>query len=75
MFLVGNQRQYIIYNYKLKSLYTDFLHSIKLFGYRMWIKFDKDPLAVDQKRYARKIVNIYVFYDLDACSRSPTSNF
>ena len=33
MFLAGNQ--YIIYNSKLKSLYTDFLHRIKLLGYRI----------------------------------------
>ena len=37
-----------IYNSKLKPLYTAFLHLIKLFGYRMIIKFDKDLLAVEQ---------------------------
>ena len=37
-----------IYNSKLKQLYTAFLHLIKLFGYRMIIKFDKDLLAVEQ---------------------------
>ena len=36
-----------VYNSKLKPLYTAFLHSIKLSGYKMGIKFDKDPL-VDQ---------------------------
>ena len=36
-----------IYNSKFKSLYTAFLHTIKLSGYRMEIKFDKDPLAVE----------------------------
>ena len=35
-------------NSKLKPLYTAFLRSIKLSGYRMGIKFDKDPLAVEQ---------------------------
>ena len=35
------------YNSKLKPLYTAFLHSIKLYGYRMRIKFDKDPLAME----------------------------
>ena len=36
-----------VYNSKLKPLYTAFLHSAKLSGYRMRIKFDKDPLAVE----------------------------
>ena len=32
-----------VYNSKLKSLYTGFLNSIKLSGYKMVIKFDKGP--------------------------------
>ena len=32
-----------VYNSKLKPLYTVFLHSIKLSGYKIGIKFDKDP--------------------------------
>ena len=43
-------------NSKLKSLYTAFLHSIKLPGYRMGIKFDRDPFAVGQNNYLTKIV-------------------
>ena len=35
-----------VYNSKLKPLYTAFLHSIKLSGYKMGMKFDKDPLAM-----------------------------
>ena len=57
MFLVGNQRK-PIYNSNLKPLYTSFLYSIKLSGYRMGIKFDKGPLAVEQNNYATKIVNV-----------------
>ena len=41
----------------------------------MEIKFDKDPLAVEQSNYTAKIVNVYIAYDLDALPRSPTSNF
>ena len=33
---------------KIKPLYTAFLHSINHSGYRIGIKFDKDPLAVDK---------------------------
>ena len=41
----------------------------------MGIKFDKDPLAVEQNNYASKIVNVYIVYDLDAWPRNPTNNF
>ena len=53
-----------VYNPKLKPLYTAFLHSIKLCGYKMGMKFDKYPLAVEQNNYLTKIVNIYIVYDL-----------
>ena len=55
-----------VYTSKRKALYTAFLHSIKLSGYRMGIKFDKNPLAVEQKNHLTKIVNLYIVYDLDA---------
>ena len=60
-----------VYNPKLKPLYTTFLHSVKLFGYKMGIKFDKDSLAVEQSNYLTKIVNVYIFCDLDAWPRNP----
>ena len=41
----------------------------------MRIKFDKDPLAVEQNNYASKILNVYIVYDLDAWSRNSTKNF
>ena len=37
-----------VYNSKLNPLYTAFLHIIKLSGYKMGIKLDKDLLAVEQ---------------------------
>ena len=33
---------------KLKPLYIAFLHGIKPFGYEMRIKFDKNPLVLEQ---------------------------
>ena len=72
MFLVGNER---LFNSKLKSLCTAFLHSIKLFTYRIVIWFDKDPLAVEKNNYLTKILNIYIVYDLDARSKIPLRNF
>ena len=32
----------------------------------MKIKFDKNPLTVEQNNYLSKIVNVYIVYDLDA---------
>ena len=43
---------------KFKPLYTPFLHSIKLSGYRIRIEFDKDPLALEQNNYLTKTVKI-----------------
>ena len=40
-----------VYNSKLKPSNTALLQSIKLYGHRMGIKFDKDPLAVEQNNY------------------------
>ena len=41
----------------------------------MAIKFDKDPLAIEQNNYESNILNIYIVYDLDAWPRNPTNNF
>ena len=54
-----------VYNSKLKPLYTDFLHSIKLSEYRMGIKFDEHPLAVEKSNYTTEVVNAYIANDLD----------
>ena len=51
------------------------MHNIKLSEYRVGIKFEKDPFAVEQNNYASKIVNFYSVYDLDVWPRSPTNNF
>ena len=49
-----------VHNSKLKPLYIAFLHSKKRSGYRIGIKFDKDPLAAEQNTYLSKIVNAYI---------------
>ena len=72
MFLIG-KREYI--NTKLKLLYNAFLHIIIFSGYRIGIKFDKDPLAVEQNNYMTKIANVYIIYNLDAWPRNWTHNF
>ena len=62
-----------VHTSKCKSLYTSFLPSIKLSRYKIGIKFDKDPLAIERNNYMSKIVNSYIVYDLDAWPRNPTS--
>ena len=64
-----------VYNSKLQPLNTAFLHSIKLTGYKIGIKFNKDSLAVEQNNYLTKIVNVYIAYDLAAWPRNPINNF
>ena len=51
------------------------MYSIKASEYRIRIKFDKNPLHVEQNNYLTKIVNAYVVYDLDAWPRNCTNNF
>ena len=41
----------------------------------MGVKFDKDPLAVEQNNYLTKVVNAYIVYDLDAWPLNPSSIF
>ena len=62
-------------NIKLKELNTAFVHDIKPSAYTIEIKFDKDPLAVEQNNYLTKIVNVYIVYDLAASPRNLTINF
>ena len=63
-----------VYTSKHKPLYTIFLHSIKLSGYKVGMKFYKDPFGVEPNNYATKIVNAYVFHDLDAWPGNPTDS-
>ena len=51
------------------------MHNVKLSGYRIGIKFDKDALAVEQNHYLTKIVNVYIVYELYTWPRNPTNNF
>ena len=53
-----------VFNSKLKPLYTAFSHSIKPCGYKIGIKFDKDPLAVELNNYLTNLVNIYIVFEL-----------
>ena len=65
----------ILYNSKIKLLYTAFFHSLKLSENRIGIKIYKDPLSVEQNNYLIKIVNVYMIYNLDAWPINPANNF
>ena len=49
-----------LYASERKLLYTAILHTIKLSGYRIGIKFDKDRLAVEQNNYVTNIADAYI---------------
>ena len=72
---VLSRRSWGVYTSKLKPLHTAFLHSIRISGYKIRIKFDKDFLAVEQSNHTTKIVNAYIVYELVAWPRNPTNNF
>ena len=42
--------------------------------YRIGIKFDKFPLAVEQNIYFTKMVNVCIVYNLDAWQKMPAYN-
>ena len=64
-----------VYSSKLILLYTDFLHKIKVFGYKIRIQFSKSVLVVEENNYAAKIANVCIVYDLDNWPRNPLNNF
>ena len=49
---------------KLTALHGVFLPNIKYFGVKTGIQFNNNPLATEQINYARKIVQVYIVYDL-----------
>ena len=51
-----------IYTSKRKPLYIALVYSIKLSEYKVGIKFDKDPLAVEQNNYSTKTVKVKIVY-------------
>ena len=64
-----------VYTSKFKPLYTAFLHSIKLSRHKVGIKFDKDPLVIEQNNYTTKKVNVSIVFDLDTWPKILRNNF
>ena len=57
-----------VIGWKLKGLFPlhdVFLPTIKYFGYKIRIYFNKTPLVNEQNNYGTKIVNSCIVYDLD----------
>ena len=71
--LSWKSKGYILLN--LDQYILLFLHSIKLSGFKVGIKFDKDPLPVEQTNGTTKIITVYIIYDLDNCSSNNLRNF
>ena len=57
------------------STTQSFLHKIKFSGYKIGIKFDKEPLVVEQNNYVTKIVNAYIVHNLDDQPKNQSNNF
>ena len=53
-----------IYNSKLIALHGAFLPSVKYFRNKIEIQSNSTPLVIEQNSYAKKIVNVYIIYDL-----------
>ena len=64
-----------MYTSNVKLLYIAFLVSKKLSWYGVGVKFEKDPLAVEQNNYWTKVVDAYIVYDLDAWPKVLLDNF
>ena len=56
-------------------LYTTFLNSTKLSGYRTAIKFDNSVLVVEQNNYSSRTVNVYIVYGLDTLPKNLLNDF
>ena len=63
-----------VYNYKLKTLCSAFLHLINLPEYRIRVKLKEYPLVVKKNNDLTEIVGVYIVYDLVAWSRNPNKN-
>lgn len=57
MFLIEIRGGMSLYTAFLHNMYTPFLHNIKSSGYKVGVKFHKEPLALEQSNYTTKIVN------------------
>ena len=49
------------------------MYSTNPSGYRMRIKFIKIPLFAEQNNFTKKVINVYIVYDLDTWLRNPTN--
>ena len=61
-----------VYSSILSPQHTVFLHNIKLFEYKIEIKFDKDPTA---KQLCGQNCKCFFIYDLYSWPRNQLNNF
>ena len=70
MLLVLNQKN--LFESKITWFY---LPNKKYFGHKVGMQFNSTPLVVEQNNYTAKIVNAYIFCDLDNWPKIPLRNF
>ena len=47
-----------------------FLPYVKYFGNKIGIHLNNTPIVIEQINYARRVVNVYIVYDLDNWSKN-----
>ena len=65
-----------VYSYKLLTIILQgaFLPNIEYFGSKIGIQSNYTPVIVDQKNESSKIVNNYVFYNLNSWQNDSLRN-
>lgn len=63
-----------IYNSELKPFH-DLASAISNFGHKIALRFNYSILSVTQNNYKTKIVNVFIFYDLNNWPRSVIEKF
>ena len=65
-----------LFKSKLDLFHKAFVPSIKRFGYKIGIQFNrKTSLVAEENNYLAKTLNFYIAYDLDYWLRNRPNNF
>ena len=73
-YIIGWKSKFL-YNSELIALYNAFLPNVNYFGNKIGIQLNNTPLVIEQINYTRKIVNVWIVYDLDNWPKNLLTNF
>ena len=73
-YIIGWKSQFL-YNSELIALCNTFLPNVNYFGNKIGIQLNNTPLVIEQINYTRKIVNVWIVYDLDNWPKNLLTNF